>query len=38
MVIAATCGWRLQGDRLSANNQNWFTSSVYLAFLGEPAN
>ncbi|MBI4153545.1 hypothetical protein HY503_00895, partial [Candidatus Woesebacteria bacterium] len=37
VVVLATCGWRLPGDKLSPNNQNWFTSSVYLAFIGEPA-
>lgn len=37
LAVLATCGWRLPGDKLSPNNQNWFTSSIYLAFIGEAA-
>ena len=30
-----TCGWRLPGDELSSENVHWYSSSMYLIFVGE---
>lgn len=35
LAVFFTCGWRLPGDKLSHENVNWYSSSMYLFFVGE---
>jgi hypothetical protein len=35
--IFFTCGWRLPGDELSSETVKWYSSSMYLIFVGEAA-